>query len=103
MNRLCYFLLVSTGVFLVYIAPTFGQSKGQKINPADLLSFQVAVSAADPFDESNRAGKKLLVRRGELVRLQITGIPREGFHTYPVTKRSSAQETSALTRLKYGD
>ncbi|HWY86643.1 MAG TPA: cytochrome c biogenesis protein CcdA, partial [Gemmataceae bacterium] len=43
------------------------------------------------------------VRRGEVARLQITGIPKKGYHTYPVTKRSSAQDTAGLTRLKFGE
>lgn len=43
-------------------------------------------------------------RRGETVRLTITGTPKPGFHTYPLTQRSAdpAQDPSQLSRLEYG-
>src|SRR5207249_3589192 len=78
-----------------------GQSTAQKTYPADLISFQVLTE--DPFHPSNQVGKKIQARRGEVVRLRITGTPKKGYHTYPVTKRTSVQEASGLTRLKYGE
>jgi thiol:disulfide interchange protein DsbD len=43
------------------------------------------------------------VRRGETVKLTIIGAPRPGYHTYPLTQRSSdpAQDPSQLSSLRY--
>src|SRR5262249_12615549 len=40
-------------------------------------------------------------RRGETVRLTITGIPRPGFYTYPLTKRTADQPDVQLSSLAY--
>jgi thiol:disulfide interchange protein DsbD len=42
-------------------------------------------------------------RPGETVRLTITGTPKRGYHTYPLTQRSEddAQDKSGLCRLEY--
>jgi thiol:disulfide interchange protein DsbD len=44
------------------------------------------------------------VRRGEVAQLTVTGTPRPGFHTYPLTQRSAdpAQDPSQLSTLTYG-
>ncbi len=41
-------------------------------------------------------------RRGEVVTLTITGTPRSGYHTYPLTERSAGQDVGFLAKLKYG-
>jgi thiol:disulfide interchange protein len=44
------------------------------------------------------------VRRGEVAQITVTGVPRPGFHTYPLTQRSANQEQdpSQLSTLVYG-
>jgi thiol:disulfide interchange protein DsbD len=75
-----------------------------KGNPADLLRFEVSVTAGDPFDPANeKKGNATLVkvRRGQTVQVTITGTPQPGYHTYPVTVRTAVQDE--LSRLKVGD
>lgn len=55
---------------------------------ADRIDFEVAV-------EPKQA------RRGETVKLTITGKPRPGYHTYPITQRTPDQDESGLSRIKY--
>lgn len=74
-----------------------------KIDLGDLITYEVSLATADPFHPTNQVGKNLKVRRGEIVRLRITGVPKKGYHTYPVTKRMADQEPSGLTRLTYGE
>lgn len=38
-------------------------------------------------------------RRGQTVRLTITGTPKEGYHTFPLTQRSSNQGLTGLNKL----
>jgi thiol:disulfide interchange protein DsbD len=44
-------------------------------------------------------------RRGETVRLTITGTPRKGYHTYPITQRAANPEQSPgmLSKIKFDD
>lgn len=42
-------------------------------------------------------------RRGETVKLTITGMPRPGFHTYPLTQRTPDQDEIGLSKLVYKD
>ena len=78
-------------------------------DPAELIRFDVSLDPSDPFDPSNQANRNWLeplkVRPGEVVRLTITATPEPGYHTYPVTQRSSAPEmTDAfLTKIKFQD
>lgn len=86
---------------------TWGQTKGTaKPSAEELLAVTITVAAEDPFHPSNQLlppkdGTKLQFRRGQVARLQISGTPLKGFHTYPVTKRTSVQDQ--LTSLKLGD
>lgn len=60
-----------------------------KRNPtAERIDFQVAVTPPQ-------------ARRGETVQLTITGIPRPGFHTYPLTQRAPDQDLVQLSKLTY--
>ena len=96
-------VLISIGIGLILGAPSFGQPKDKKVDPSDLISFQVSLSAGDPFHAANQRGKKIQARRGEIVRLKVTGVPKKGYHTYPVTMRSSNQDPAGLTHFTYGD
>jgi thiol:disulfide interchange protein DsbD len=62
----------------------------KKIPTADRIDFEVSVSPQR-------------VQRGETVQLKIRGIPRPGYHTYPLTQRSAdlAQDPAGLSTLIY--
>src|SRR5262249_12998097 len=70
---------------------------------AKVIALDARLRPADPFHETNRPdGKLTTARRGEVIALVITGTPKEGWHTYPMTVRSEdekAQSISQLTRL----
>src|SRR5438093_11999192 len=84
-------------------APANQKSEPAKQTPA------TAKGKPTPFDE--RIDFAITVtpqegRRGETVQLTITGTPRPGFHTYPLTQRSAdreAQDPGQLSQLKYGE
>src|SRR5262245_14156611 len=69
-------------------APSDGSktSPGKAPATANLIDFDVKVEPA-------------AARRGEIIRLIIRGRPREGYHTYPLTMRSSQQDPVQLSRL----
>src|SRR5205823_5715154 len=97
---------------------------------ACLLVYSLAAAQEDPFAPINQAkrgnqetaaavpkGKSTPIddridfeitvkpkhaRRGEVVQLTVTGTPRPGFHTYPLTQRTPNQEPSQLSTLTYG-
>jgi thiol:disulfide interchange protein DsbD len=69
---------------------------------AKVIALDARLGPADPFHATNRPGEKLTARRGEVIALVITGTPKEGWHTYPLTVRSEdekAQSVAQLTRL----
>jgi thiol:disulfide interchange protein DsbD len=79
-------------------------------NPTeDRISFDVrwdvAPDRADAFSEANRVGgaKLAKVRRGEVARLIITGTPKPGYHTYPLTQRAPKQDEAGLCFITYQD
>jgi thiol:disulfide interchange protein DsbD len=60
---------------------------------ADRIDFTVSLRPADPFSPTNDAsGKPKGFRRGEVVTVEVRGTPRPGYHTYPITQRSSDPE-----------
>jgi thiol:disulfide interchange protein DsbD len=59
---------------------------GKEPATAKLISFDVKL---DPTT----------VRRGEVIKLTITGKPIEGYHTYPLTVRTPKQEPGQLNKL----
>ena len=64
------------------------------------IDFQVTVAPDDPFSEANKVGAaNREYRRGEVVQLIITGKPRPGFYTYPITQRTAQQSEIALSGL----
>jgi thiol:disulfide interchange protein DsbD len=66
-------------------------SKGKSTPIDDRIDFEITVTPKE-------------ARRGELIHLAVTGTPRPGFHTYPLTQRSAepAQDLSQLSTLTYG-
>jgi thiol:disulfide interchange protein len=79
--------------------PFAPENKGKLPRPAtaDRIDFKVSVTPQE-------------ARRGETVKLTITGIPKPGFHTYPMTQRSAdksesglpVQFESQLSRISFG-
>lgn len=71
---------------------------------AEKIDFSVALLPADPFSDTNAVDAKARTfRRGEPFTLVITGTPKRGYHTYPMTERSAdpAQHESGLSQLIY--
>ena len=67
-----------------------GGIPGSRPPTADRIDFEVSVSPSQ-------------ARRGETVRLTIKGVPRPGYHTYPITQRADnlSQVEGQLSQLKY--
>jgi thiol:disulfide interchange protein DsbD len=55
---------------------------------ANLLRFDVSVTPAE-------------AKPGQVVRVTITGTPKEGYHTYPLTRRTEKQDEAGLSQLRY--
>src|SRR5437588_776126 len=89
-------LLLATGL-LVLTEP-----RAESAKSTDLISFQVALLTEDPFSPMNQVGAvKKEFRRGEIAHLVIVGTPKAGYHTYPITQRSSRQDESGLSRIVF--
>jgi thiol:disulfide interchange protein DsbD len=68
------------------------------------IEFQVAIAPEDPFAEANKLGDaRKEYRRGDVVQLIITGKPRPGFYTYPITQRTAQQLEVALSGIRYAE
>jgi thiol:disulfide interchange protein DsbD len=96
----CLGLLLLTG-----LAPGLqAQEKKPPKAPAtaSMIDFSVSLSPQDPFSEANQVGATLKeVHPGEVLHLLIKGKPREGFHTYPLTRRTAAQDDVSLSQLNF--
>src|SRR5581483_5893362 len=92
---LCVFLCVLCGSVVSYSQPE--QPKH--------LSFKVRLEPVDPFSDQNavEANGKFEVRRGEPFFVVIEGTPQEGWHTYPVAKRTENQSTAQLSQVRVSD
>lgn len=80
--------------------------KGPPPQTARFIDFSIALVPADPFVDANAVNARTRVfRRNEMFTLVITGVPKEGYHTYPMTERSSdpEQNESGLSQLSYKD
>jgi thiol:disulfide interchange protein DsbD len=64
------------------------QPAAPKRGVASVIDFEVSVTPKE-------------VQPGQTVKLTITGIPKPGFHTYPLTQRTPTQEGRYVTRLQY--
>ena len=40
--------------------------------------------------------------QGQTVRLTIKGTPKEGYHTYPLTRRTPTQDEAGLSQITFG-
>jgi thiol:disulfide interchange protein len=98
MKRNATFLLASAGIILVSQTISLAETRDKDGKPSDLISFQASF-----VNDSNPGGEKIKARRGEIVRLRITGTPKAGYRTYPVTKALANQSISGLTILKYAE
>ena len=87
-------LLTYTAVSLLMVAPARAQDDddlftvkpSDKAAPiADLISFKVNVEPPEG-------------RRGETVRVTVTGTPKSGYYTYPLTQRTSGQDEIYLLK-----
>ncbi len=75
------------------------QAKGTATAPID---FTVSLSPLDPFADGNGLSAEMKeVRPGSVFRLTIDGKLREGFHTYPLTCRTAAQDEVSLSSLRW--
>jgi thiol:disulfide interchange protein DsbD len=85
-------------------APANGPYQKGTAKTDDLIDFTVSIVPPDPFSDANRPGATPApVRRGEVFTLLIRGVPKKGFHTYPVTMRADSedQKENSLTRIVY--
>jgi len=69
------------------------------------VTFKVSVAPADPFSDDNAlsAGSKFEARRGETFLVTIDGEPEQGWHTYPVVKKSAEQNPVQLSKVSLKD
>jgi thiol:disulfide interchange protein DsbD len=96
--------VIASAVLMVFASAAGAQSpaKSKNSTTADRIDFKVEVRAEDPFSPANQAGlAKPEYRRGDVVKLIITGIPRPGFHTYPITQHTEIQKPDGLSKLTY--
>jgi thiol:disulfide interchange protein DsbD len=88
------------------LAPVEGQKPAgrAKITEPRHATFKAFVGPADPFSELNAVklppGKKVEFRRGETLWLTIAGSVTEGWHTYPLTRRTPDQVVEQLPSLE---
>jgi len=91
---------------LILSSTLFAQAQTpEKISPpatALRIDFVATLGAVDPFSDSNfDEPKEISVRRGEVLLLRIQGIPKSGFHTYPITQRTANQDENGLSKLTF--
>ncbi len=94
---------------LVLVAPSRGEAQTDRRSAyiAKLIKFEMRVESADPFDVSHQEGAEAKavgeIRPGQLVRVFITGTPKPGHYTYPITPPIPGMPTAKLSRLQFGD
>jgi thiol:disulfide interchange protein len=95
----------AVALLLLGPGPAGAQVPPVRVSPpalANRITLTARLRPADPFAPGNAAGAALKeVRRGEVVRLTITGVPQAGFHTYPLTRRTPGQDEVGLSQLTY--
>lgn len=93
-------------VVLMAVSCNFMQVFGQNPAPATAsrIEFIATLGANDPFSDSNLEGQKeFKARRGEVLTLRVQGIPKTGFHTYPITQRTENQDENGLSKITFKD
>ncbi len=82
--------------------PQTFEKKGARPTNAHLIRFKVSLSPADVFQDRNKPDVPVtVVQPGEIITLTITGIPKEGYHTYPLTYGTKYQVPDRLSSLVY--
>jgi thiol:disulfide interchange protein DsbD len=94
--------LAMAALLLGHAGPLSAQTKD---SPAlKVVAFTAGIDY-DPFSPANRATaepeKPTVVTRGTTFRVIITGTPQDGYHTYPITRRSDNQGAGQLSGLSY--
>jgi thiol:disulfide interchange protein DsbD len=90
-RRVMGLLLACSLIGVMAAAPVRGEDR-KAAGVEDLITFKWSLSPEDPFSKQNMSGPgPFEVRRGETFFLTLTGTPKPGFHTYPVTKRTDTQ------------
>src|SRR5687767_9468413 len=89
------FLGIALAIAHIPVAARAGSKNPKPAEPKleDAVTFKVRVQPSDPFDPRNKLGAKSngKVRRGEVVRVELNGILKDGWNTYPITQRTSEQ------------
>jgi thiol:disulfide interchange protein DsbD len=80
------------------LAPADAQKDGEP----ERITFDLKAAPADPFSKDNAQSVKtpFKARRGELVKVVITGSLAEGYYTYPATIRTARQKPIGLARIE---
>jgi thiol:disulfide interchange protein len=97
-------ILRRAGVFASAVAVLFSLAltghAAPNISGNDLVDFQAAILAEDPFSAANKVDAPAAeFRRGETVRLTIIGTLKPHAYTYPMTQR--AAEAQSLLSIEY--
>lgn len=102
-RRLALFLGLAGLLALIGHASAQTPTAAKRETTADRIDFKATVLAEDPFAPVNQVGVvKKEFRRGEVVRLVISGTPRPGFHTYPVAQRTASQP-EPMSTIRFTD
>ena len=100
----------AAGCLLALLAVTAawpGSAAAQKSGAKrpELVDFKVEVVQPDPFDLSHKVGAKPAavprVRRGDRVRLVITGEPKAGYYTYGIEQGDDSPVSASVTLPTY--
>jgi len=95
--------LVSVSVFVLLVL-SLRPLQAAEPATAKLIEFKTAILAEDPFSPLNQVGApKREFKRGEVVTLVISGEPKAGYHTYPITQRTEKQDPVGLSTLTFAD
>jgi thiol:disulfide interchange protein len=82
-----------------------GKASSQKATPAVPFDDPFAPRKSDRVEDRIDFIVKVTpseVRRGETAKLELIGMPRPGYYTYPLTQRTADQPEGQLAVLKYG-
>jgi len=89
------------GTFAVLLSFTLDSHSAPDITGNDLVDFQAAILADDPFSPANKVNAPAReFRRGETVRLTIIGTLKPHAYTYPMTQ--GAGKGQSLLSIDYG-
>src|SRR5262249_639118 len=97
-------LLAFLFVWLLSGASVPAPQAKQRTTVQDLIQFTWSLSPEDPFSKENAVGAApKAFNRGETFFLTLTGTPKEGYHTYPLTKKTESQSGGNSTLSYSGD